>query len=142
MLVTFDASQDTSSNLVDNIRHRAWEYFSNKMSADQKLAVVAGALEASISSNLKRNLRKHIMVRNMLQHNRGSLRTRDLQYLQSDQLKYPCAGGEEPGDYYNPGQIRDYYMTTYQVGDVVRIDCMVLDQVYCDFVEAARVLVP
>jgi|GEM_PF-6545697 len=139
--VKFRSSEDTPANLADNIRQRVWESFSNRMSPDEKLKVIAKALNVSFPQALKRSIRKHVLVRNVFQHNRGRLRVRDLRYLQSEELKYPCTEGEEQGDYYNPDQIRDYRLKFYRVDDVVRIDAMVLDQIYYDLVEAAKQLV-
>jgi hypothetical protein len=142
MPVHFKSSEDTPETVVANIQLRALEHFCMRMSSDDKMRVVEKALNAKMPEDLAHNIRKHVIVRNVLQHNRGMLRPRDLQRLNADSLKYPCVEGDEQGDYYNPGQIRDYRMRTYRVGDTVAVDAMVLDQVYYDFVAAARTLVP
>lgn len=140
--VHFSSSQDTPERLADNVRMRALEHFSIRMSSDEKLSVIAKAFNTDLPEDLRQSIRKHVVVRNVFQHSRGTLRPRDLVQLQGDNLKYPCVEGDEQGDYYNPGQLRDYPMRIYRVGDTVAVDAMVLDQVYYDFVVAARTLVP
>lgn len=140
--VQFVSSEDTPDALVNNIKRRVWENFSNKFPPDEKLRIIMKALNANITKELKTNIGKHVVIRNVFQHNRGRLRDRDLITLKSDCLKYPCGDGEEQGDYYNPNQIQDYHMKVYRVGDAIKIDTVVLDQVYYDLVEAAKELIP
>ncbi len=141
MQIEFISSEDTPSTLVDNVKKRVWENFSNKIQSKDKLSIITKALNADIPEVLKANIHEHVVVRNLLQHNKGKLRERDLIFLNSSNLKYPCGDGEEQGDYYNPDQVKDYHMKVYQVGDIIKIDSVVLDQVYYDLVEAAKKLV-
>jgi hypothetical protein len=141
MQVEFISSEDTPNTLVNNIRKRVWENFSNKLQPKEKLTIIMRALNVDIPETLKMNILEHVAVRNVFQHNRGKLRDRDLNFFKSGNLKYPCGDGEEQGDYYNPNQIKDYHMKIYQVGDTIKIDTVVLDQVYYDLVEAANKLI-
>jgi hypothetical protein len=100
------------------------------------------ALNTDIPEKLKMNIRKHVAIRNVFQHNRGILRDRDLNLFKSDNFKYPCGDGKEPGDYYTLDQIKDYHMKVYRAGDAVKIDTVVLDQVYYELVETAKKLIP
>lgn len=140
--VKFISSEDTPDTLVNNIRRRVWETFSNKIEPKEKFATIMKSLNIDIPEALQMNIRKHVAVRNVFQHNRGKLRERDLNLFEGGSLKYPCGNGVEQGDYYNPDQTKDYHMKIYRVGDTIKIDTVVLDQVYYDLVEAAKKLVP
>ena len=138
--VQFKPSDDTPNSLADNILTRAAEHFANRTTPDEKLRLLVKARKVDLPDKLTLSIRKHVVVRNVCQHNRGTLRPRDLVRLPGDDFMYPCIEGAEQGDYYNPGQTRDYRMRVYGVGDTVTIDGMVLDQVYYDCIEAARLL--
>ena len=141
MQIEFISFEDTPNKLANNIKKRVWENFSNKIQSKDKLLIVTKALDVEFPEMLNINIRKHVTVRNLFQHNRGKLRERDLMFLPTDGFKYPYGDGEEQGDYYNPSQIRDYHMKVYKVGDTIKIDAVVLDQIYYDFVEAAKSLI-
>lgn len=139
--IEFISLEDTPHSLANNIKRRAWEYFSNKLKPEEKLSTIMKALDATVPEQVKSNIRKHVAVRNVFQHNRGTLRERDLKLFQSDHFKYPCGEAEYFGDTSDPNQPADYHLKTYRVGDTIRIDNVVLNQIYDDLVEAAKNLV-
>jgi hypothetical protein len=141
MQIEFISTEDAPNALADNVKKRVWENFSNKIQSKDKISIITKALNVDIPEALKTNLLEHIVVRNLFQHSKGKLRERDLLFLNTKNLKYPCGDGEEQGDYYNPDQIKDYHMKVYQAGDTIKIDTVVLDQVYYDLVEAAKRLI-
>lgn len=142
MPVQFISIEDTPDRLLENIKYRVSEHFSNQIALSDKIKVLEKSLEINISPELKNNIKKHIVVRNVIQHNQGELRERDLRTLGSSELIYPFSNGELQGDYYNPEQIRDYRMKKYIAGDALEIDVMTLDQVHLDFIYASKSFFP
>jgi len=138
--IKFVSYEDTPEKLAENIKGRVKEYFSNQVAPMEKLNILEKTLNREITSKLKNNIKKHIVVRNLIQHNRGKLRERDLQTLDCSSFLYPNANGEEQGNYYNPEQIRDYGMKKYSVGSVVEVDTVVLGQIHLDLIHAAKCL--
>jgi len=141
MPIQFISIEDTPDKLLKNIKYRVGEYFSNNIPAVEKHNILGKSLKTEMTLALKNNIKKHIIVRNVIQHNQGQLRERDLQLLGSNKLMYPCINGVIYGDYFNPEQIRDYRMKNYIIDDTVEIDGMVLDQVHRDFIYASKCLI-
>jgi hypothetical protein len=75
-----DCREITPANLVDRLVERAAKEFAF-MESMEKLRVAAKALSASVPDTLMRAVRKHVTVRNVLQHNDGILRHEDLRRL-------------------------------------------------------------
>jgi len=140
--IQFLSIEDTPDRLLENIKRRVSEHFSNQIALPDKTMILEKSLGLELSPDLKNNIKKHIIVRNVIQHNQGKLRERDLKTLGHNALIYPCSNGEIQGDYYNPEQTRDYRMKKYIVGNEVEIDATVLDQIHYDFVYASICMFP
>lgn len=77
---SINLSVDTKENLIQNIQERAFNNFCF-LKAEDKLARVEKFLDKKVDETIKKNIKKHIAVRNTWQHNNGIVRSIDLSLL-------------------------------------------------------------
>ncbi|MTJ52233.1 hypothetical protein FJR38_05870 [Anabaena sp. UHCC 0253] len=75
-----DLSVDTGDNIIQNIQERALEKF-DFLKADDKLKQIEKILNKNVNNEVKKKIKKHIIVRNTWQHNNGIVRKYDLGQL-------------------------------------------------------------
>ncbi|MBD1864225.1 MULTISPECIES: hypothetical protein [Trichocoleus] len=78
--VDLDFSTDTSANLIDNLQERAVEGF-RFFQSEKQLETVEKMLGTKVAPDFKKDIKKHIVVRNIFQHANGIVRPSDLALL-------------------------------------------------------------
>lgn len=121
-------AEDDDSNIISNIQKKASKSF-DFIDNDEKMGKIAKSLKTKINQGLQDRIIKHIIVRNVIQHNRGVLRDEDLQ-------KLGCQGGNISliDDQNKPKQ--------YKQGDRVVISYWEVEALKNDLYEASNQLIP
>ena len=124
--VTIDFSIDNSTTLIENIPERAREWF-DFIKADKKIGKIEKLLGIRIDQQLKSDIKKHIVVRNLLEHNKGVIRCRDVNELGNQVIN-----------------LIDDSATSkdFKVGDRVKITFYELLRIRDDFHKAASIMIP
>jgi len=120
---------DLENGLHDSIRAQALQEF-DRQDYDTQLDRVLGLLGRPINKSHEsiRFIKKHKVIRDVIQHNRGKLRERDFEYLGLS--KFDLSNGPGEGE------------TTYRAGDVVVMKYREIDQLFKKLCEAAESLIP
>ncbi|MCT7979760.1 hypothetical protein [Laspinema olomoucense] len=126
--VQLDLAISNSSNIVSNIEEKAANWFEHEKN-HEKINKIEKYLEISIDENLKQRIKKYIIVRNVIQHNRGVLRDQDLETL-----------GRKGG---NITLINDSQQhQAYTAGERVMISYWEVEALKNDLYEASNQLIP
>jgi hypothetical protein len=124
--VTIDFSIDNSTTLIQNIPERAREWF-DFIKAEEKINKIEKILGIQIDQQLKSSIKKHIIVRNILEHNNGVIRDRDVKDLGSQVINL----------FDDSATDKDF-----KVGDRVKITFYELLRIRHDFHKAASIMIP
>jgi len=119
---------DIENNLAEAVQRRAVQSFS-VASYEKRLRMVIQLLGKPVKSGDERllTIRKHKVIRDVIQHNKGELRERDLKELGVHEITMM---GNAP-----------FQQVTYKVGDIVTITHLEVDQLAKGLIETARSLI-